>query len=169
MISAAMQKLDVLHAMKVCVQLDEEEAAARYTLLCVELPCKDDRDANHLSDFDRLTPEEQVALRYWIGASIMLASNYDGTTSYGMKHDFEREGFYITNGQFKGAMVLSGYTPKDFYVLNWTFKVKHRVSRRFRGHSYYDLSDQADHYSLGCFDLEYAQLLAAAGKLKERR
>ena len=49
---------------------------------------------------------------------------YSTRTSYGIKHDFEREGFYLTNGQFKGAMLAAGYDPEKANELNWTFKIK---------------------------------------------
>lgn len=47
-------------------------------------------------------------------------------TSYGLKHRFERDtGIYVSNGAFKGAMLLVGFTAKDIADLNWYFNVKH--------------------------------------------
>ena len=48
-------------------------------------------------------------------------------TSYWLKHEFERDGFYITNGQFKGTkgtMSVCGYRPIAAYEQNWTFRCR---------------------------------------------
>lgn len=42
------------------------------------------------------------------------------------------DGFYITNGQFKGAMILSGYSVNDPDELNWTFNVSELSYREKR-------------------------------------
>lgn len=46
-------------------------------------------------------------------------------TSYGLKHLFERSpgGYYLTNGQFKGAMRAAGHKPVDERALNWEFRI----------------------------------------------
>lgn len=47
-----------------------------------------------------------------------------GYSSYWMKHIFEKDtGMYITNDQFKEAMLRSGYTPIDEKAINWEFCV----------------------------------------------
>jgi hypothetical protein len=74
--------------------------------------------------YDELNQAEKDALAYWIEHAICKATKYSNRTSYGIKHDFEREEFYITNGQFKGAMLAAGYQPEDAQELNWTFKIK---------------------------------------------
>lgn len=47
-------------------------------------------------------------------------------TSYGLKHRFERDtGIKVSNGAFKGAMLLVGFTVKDMENVNWNFNVEH--------------------------------------------
>jgi hypothetical protein len=85
-----------------------------------------DRAANDPAGFRQLTPAEQAALGGWIRDVLVPAKTIFRRTSYGMKHDFEREpqGFYLTNGMFKGAMQAAGYQPVDADELNWCFRVK---------------------------------------------
>lgn len=82
--------------------------------------------ANDPAAFQRLTPQEQSALVDWIRAVLAPAKTVFRRTSYGMKHDFEREpdGFYIYNGAFKGAMLAAGFDPVEASELNWRFRVK---------------------------------------------
>ena len=60
--------------------------------------------ANDSTGFQQLGPAEQAALVGWIRGVLMPARTRFRRTSYGMKHDFERDqgGFYICNGAFKG-------------------------------------------------------------------
>jgi hypothetical protein len=83
-------------------------------------------EANDPEGFHRLEPEQQVALVEWIKDVLVPAKTVFRRTSYGMKHDFECEpdGFYVTNGMFKGAMLAAGYRPVDANELNWRFRVK---------------------------------------------
>lgn len=80
-------------------------------------------DNTHLSD---LPAEEQKAFVTWIGynfypAKVFLAS----LTSYGFKHVYERRAhIYVTNNQFKEAMLMNGFYPKDASELNWIFRIK---------------------------------------------
>lgn len=45
-------------------------------------------------------------------------------SSYGLKHLFEgaESGFYVTNGQFKMAMLFADIPPDDPRKMNWTWK-----------------------------------------------
>ena len=74
--------------------------------------------------YEKLIPEEQDALLEWIRLAMKPAKTVAPTTSYGIKHDFEGAGFYITNGQFKGAMRASGHAPVDPEELNWEFRIR---------------------------------------------
>lgn len=62
----------------------------------------------------------------WIHDHISPASRtYTRSTSYGFKHMVENEiGHYITNNQFKDAMLLCGYQPVKPNETNWMFKIK---------------------------------------------
>lgn len=62
----------------------------------------------------------------WIHDHIAPATRtYTRSTSYGFKHMVENEiGYYITNNQFKDAMLLCGYQPVNANETNWMFKIK---------------------------------------------
>jgi len=83
-------------------------------------------DANDPRGFDDLSPAQQTALVEWIQEVLVPVRRVFSRTSYGMKHDFEREpdAFYIRNGEFKGAMLAAGFRPVDASELNWRFRVK---------------------------------------------
>lgn len=88
-----------------------------------------DLPLNRPEDHDTLNHEEQTALRAWITANIRHAKTPDPhRTSYGLKHRFEEStgGCYVTNGQFKAAMLLAGYEPIDPTELNWRFRARLR-------------------------------------------
>lgn len=80
-------------------------------------------DTTHLSD---LPAEEQKALVAWVGYNFDLAKNfYLEATSYEFKHVYEyRAHIYLTNNQFKEAMLMNGFYPKDASELNWIFRIK---------------------------------------------
>lgn len=85
---------------------------------------------NQPEDFERLNPREQYILLEFCKNQFTVSNNYSKRTSYGLKHYFEcfPMGFYITNGQFKGAMLKAGYKVKDKTALNWQFNIdKNRV------------------------------------------
>ena len=84
-------------------------------------------DNTHLSD---LPAEEQKTLVAWVGYNFDLAKNfYLGATSYGFKHVYEyRALIYLTNNQFKEAMLMTGFYPKDASELNWIFRIKTQSS-----------------------------------------
>lgn len=105
--------------------------------------------------YNELNQAEKNALAYWIEHAICTATRYSNRTSYGIKHDFEREGFYLTNGQFKGAMLAAGYQPEDAQELNWTFKIKPYKGNQHPG-------DDRGWFRIGQDDptrLEFARLL----------
>lgn len=74
-----------------------------------------------------LTREQQKVLLEWIDDNISL-SKYKNKrhSSYSLKHRFEHSehGFYLTNNQFKDAMMTAGYDPVDPSELNWFYKIK---------------------------------------------
>jgi hypothetical protein len=74
--------------------------------------------------YERLAPAEQAAVLEWICLAMKPAKTVAPTTSYGLKHDFEEVGFYISNGQLKGAMLTAGYAPGDPSELNWEFRIR---------------------------------------------
>ena len=65
------------------------------------------------------------AVMDWIQENIIPAKTiYTGRTSYGLKHLQEHDtNLYLTNNQFKDAMMLSGYYPVDPDALNWHYRI----------------------------------------------
>ena len=61
----------------------------------------------------------------WIGKNIRTAKKIlRGRTSYGMKHILEHDtGIYLTNNEFKDAMLLAGYSPVNPGELNWRYRI----------------------------------------------
>lgn len=83
-------------------------------------------DLNLPKDFENLTDEKKKSLCKWIEANIMPRKTFNySRSSYGMKHLFEKSegGFYVTNGQFKGAMLKCGFEPANENELNWHFRI----------------------------------------------
>lgn len=86
---------------------------------------------NRLEDYSRLTEEQKKVLGRWIERNFEVSRQAPKRTSYGYKHDFESDkefgGFYISNGQFKAAMLAGGYQahPEDVRAdVNWRFYAK---------------------------------------------
>lgn len=72
-----------------------------------------------------ISEDEQKIVFNWIKENIEPRKRaLSKRTSYGIKHILERDtGIYLTNNQFKDAMMLSGYTPIHANALNWIFKI----------------------------------------------
>jgi len=73
-----------------------------------------------------LSAEQQAVLIGWIQDVLVPSKSVYRRVTYEMKHDFEREpeGFYVTNGMFKGAMLKAGYQPVNAEAVNWRFRVR---------------------------------------------
>ena len=73
--------------------------------------------------FNELEREEQEKALKWIKANIEPRQTpLEGHTSYGMKHVLEhRTNIYMTNNQFKEAMLRCGFYPVKVDELNWHF------------------------------------------------
>jgi hypothetical protein len=83
-----------------------------------------ERQLDSPTEFDALPPEKQAALLVWIAQAMKPAAVFGRHTSYSMKHAAEEVLGYVSNGEFKGAMLAAGYEPKDLDELNWTFKAR---------------------------------------------
>ncbi|MDP2215876.1 MAG: hypothetical protein Q8J68_01070 [Methanolobus sp.] len=69
---------------------------------------------------------ERKALDNWIISNILPQKAPDKNyTSYALKILFEqsKDGFFITNKQFKEAMVRCNFVPVNKNKLNWDFRV----------------------------------------------
>ena len=82
--------------------------------------------ANDPECLNDLSMDQQAVLIAWIRDVLVPARGVYRRMSYEMKHDFEREpeGFYVTNGMFKGAMLKAGYCPINADSVYWRFRVK---------------------------------------------
>lgn len=79
-------------------------------------------DARLLSD----EADDVIALvSEWIRVNICKSSKIlRDRTSYGIKHDLQRDtGVYLTNNQFKDAMLTAGFPPVDPNELNWHYRI----------------------------------------------
>lgn len=65
------------------------------------------------------------AVDEWIRQNVRAAGIVlSGRTSYGMKHLLEHDtGIYLTNNEFKDAMMLAGYSPVNPRELNWRYRI----------------------------------------------
>lgn len=87
---------------------------------------------DHPSAFDDLPIEKQQRLLSWINESLDPIKTFNTRhTSYGLKHVYESqtrdgEDNYVTNGEFKGAMLKSGFRVKDETALNWVFNISEK-------------------------------------------
>lgn len=84
---------------------------------------------NRPESYEDLSPVQKVTLRRWIDENFTALKSIPKSgpvDSYTLKHYFEESdhGFYITNGQFKGAMFAAGHEPEDARVLNWIFRAR---------------------------------------------
>lgn len=94
---------------------------------------------NGYIDADLITyhsEEEQRIVMDWIANNIHPRKTvlYDNS-SYGLKHILERDtGIYLTNNEFKAAMLFAGYAPANPNGINWYYRISKKsqaFSRRF--------------------------------------
>lgn len=77
--------------------------------------------------------KEQEIVFNWIDKNIMpRKTELDTRTIYGIKHLLEQDtGIYLTNNQFKDAMMHCRYMPVNPNELNWTYRIS-KKSKAFR-------------------------------------
>ena len=91
---------------------------------------------NRPEDYERLTERQKKILSMWIREILephrIQTFNDFSLNSYALKHEFQFSGcgFYVTNGQFKGAMLREGFYPKDEAHLNWIFKLPKKLNKK---------------------------------------
>lgn len=81
---------------------------------------------NHPECFFSLSIDKKIILLQWINEKITPQKTINkNMSSYDIKHQFSHDtGLYITNGQFKGAMLTCGYLPDNAHDVNWCFRIK---------------------------------------------
>ncbi|MGE7667383.1 hypothetical protein ACQKMN_16915 [Ureibacillus composti] len=88
-------------------------------------------DCNNPAEYEKLSENQKAKLQHWIDRYIKphQVKKYNPYhSSYGLKHLFEQQGgFYITNGQLKGAMLAAGLEPETYSKRNWIFKIGKRA------------------------------------------
>lgn len=84
-----------------------------------------DGDTRLLSD---LPPDKQLIVLAWIKSSILpIKSINRERSSYGIKHLLRDEvGIYVSNNQFKDAMMICGFQPVNARELNWEYRISKR-------------------------------------------
>lgn len=79
------------------------------------------------TEFDTMDKDIRKMLLVWIQKTYMKGRRSHRQSSYGIKHDFERDSHeYVTNGQFKGAMKHLGFEPINPEERNWIFRIKRK-------------------------------------------
>ena len=70
--------------------------------------------------------EDIAVVDGWIRKNIRTGKKVlHGHTSYGMKHLLEHDtGIYLTNNEFKDAMLLAGFQPVNPKELNWKYRIE---------------------------------------------
>ena len=84
-------------------------------------------ESDYRTDFKESDPRYPKTM-HWIKENIKprKTPNYMHT-SYGIKHLLQRDtGIYLTNGEFKDAMIKSGYDPVDSRWQNWAFCISEK-------------------------------------------
>lgn len=81
--------------------------------------------------FLTLPEPERAALLNWIRQNIKPRKTIcNQRNSYGLKHNYEADtGNYVTNGQFKGAMIMAGYAPHDATALNPSYAISKNIGK----------------------------------------
>ncbi len=79
-----------------------------------------------LMEYTGLDKETKSEIDWWVQEYIRPAKAANPNhTSYGLKHLFHSvTKIYVTNGQFKGAMLENGYYPVDPKELNWLYEIE---------------------------------------------
>lgn len=107
------------------------------------------RGINSPAAWKRVKEPLRSAVLAWIRDSLEPADTVVSGTSYGIKHVFASQAaqgsglcsghFYLTNGEFKGAMLEAGLKPVDRTTLNWEFYARFKPARaRRRTEDYHD-------------------------------
>jgi len=77
-------------------------------------------DTSLLTD---LTPHDIEVVGKWIRANIEHSDTECPHNSYSLKHLLEADtGIYLTNNQYKDAMLLAGFKPITENEINWRFR-----------------------------------------------
>lgn len=100
---------------------------------------------NKPEHFDELDEAKKNALMEFCNSLDKIESFNIRHSSYGLKHLFESKyhetlqdtfkSSYVTNGQFKGAMIKAGFNVKDKNKINWHFNVSEKSIKKILNRS----------------------------------
>ena len=81
--------------------------------------------SRYQAEYDSIPQDVKDSLAWWIKTFIRRVANTNhNQQSYGMKTAFEMASCkYVSNEQFKAAMLNAGYTPVNPKGANWVFKI----------------------------------------------
>jgi len=85
-------------------------------------------DCNSIEGFNKLDDKSKKSLVEWCKKTFLKSKKKNNSfSSYELKHLFEKDedGFYVTNGQFKGAMKEAGFDTYNTTRINWYFNIDH--------------------------------------------
>ena len=91
-------------------------------------PCTTEEGANDRELITELPAPVMDQVLDWIRMNIIPVKTHNPySSSYWIKHVLEHDtGIYVTNNQFKDAMLMCGFTPVGENDLNWTFCISKR-------------------------------------------
>jgi hypothetical protein len=86
---------------------------------------------NSPEEFDDLPREKQDAIISWVEGNIPQRKTINHKiSSYGLKHICEQAvGFYVSNGEMKGAMLKAGFVAGNRRRINWSFNISQKFLR----------------------------------------
>lgn len=84
-----------------------------------------------------LDKERQDHVLTWINKYLIKSNNKNNRhTSYGLKHIYDAcypEDRYLTNGEFKGAMLKAGFKAYETNNINWCYNIHERsITKAYR-------------------------------------
>ena len=100
------------------------------------------------TEFLELSAEKQIALIRWATSKFQPSKRENpDSNSYSLKHRFEygERGFYVTNGEMKGAMMRCGFMPVRTSEQNWTFRIQSAVGCPYALHGKYNFKSRCWH------------------------
>lgn len=106
-----------------------------HPLSCGMAPLLEKEKVKHIDNalFSDLPKDYQKYVMEWISGLKETKVSVLSTSSYGLKHVVEQNSYdeigtriYMTNNQFKDAMLLAGFEPTNPNALNWTYHISKR-------------------------------------------
>jgi predicted HTH transcriptional regulator len=90
-------------------------------------------EINRPADFMNLDDETKQRVITWCKKYFIISEAFNkDRDSYGLKHVLEEDtGIYLTNGQFKGVMLISGFRHENNEDLNWHFNISKKSPALF--------------------------------------